>query len=299
MARARNIKPSFFDNEELAQCEPLARLLFIGLWCVADREGRLEDRPIRLKHQILGYDDCEIEPLLEQLASKGVITRYKVPRLPTKAASASTILVNRFLAHQKPHHNEVPSVLPPPGDLEPETPKEHKPTGSKPRLPAKVVSASTIGASARADSLSLIPDSKKRIARTRASKQPKQWDDSIDAAFEKRYGEAAGQFEGTFEIHLPREKFEGYEKTYPDVDLGRTFTIMADWMSDTKRAAGQKGSDAKLKRQAAAIRLRHSRGDHPSLWAFVRNWLAKEQKKVDVTKPVAKRRGGDPREEKQ
>ena len=48
MARARNIKPGFFANENLAECDPLARLLFAGLWCLADREGRLEDRPKRI-----------------------------------------------------------------------------------------------------------------------------------------------------------------------------------------------------------------------------------------------------------
>ena len=36
MARARNIKPAFFDNDELAENEPLGRLLFIGLWTLAD-----------------------------------------------------------------------------------------------------------------------------------------------------------------------------------------------------------------------------------------------------------------------
>ena len=37
MARARNIKPGFFTNDVLADCDPLARLLFAGLWTVADR----------------------------------------------------------------------------------------------------------------------------------------------------------------------------------------------------------------------------------------------------------------------
>ena len=44
MARARNIKPGFFKNEDLAECSPWARLCFAGLWTLADREGRLEDR---------------------------------------------------------------------------------------------------------------------------------------------------------------------------------------------------------------------------------------------------------------
>jgi hypothetical protein len=49
MARTRSIKPSFFKNEFLAECEPMARLLFIGLWTLADSQGRMEFRPMRIK----------------------------------------------------------------------------------------------------------------------------------------------------------------------------------------------------------------------------------------------------------
>ena len=41
MARARNIKPGFFRNADLAELTFEARLLFIGLWTLADSEGRL------------------------------------------------------------------------------------------------------------------------------------------------------------------------------------------------------------------------------------------------------------------
>jgi len=35
--RARNIKPGFFSNEDLAECSPWSRLCFAGLWLLADR----------------------------------------------------------------------------------------------------------------------------------------------------------------------------------------------------------------------------------------------------------------------
>ncbi len=38
------IKPGFFANDDLAECEPLARLLFIGLWTIADSRGVLEHK---------------------------------------------------------------------------------------------------------------------------------------------------------------------------------------------------------------------------------------------------------------
>lgn len=61
MARSRNLKPGFFLNDCLAECQPLARILFAGLWCIADREGRLLDRPRKIKVEVLPHqrDDAE------------------------------------------------------------------------------------------------------------------------------------------------------------------------------------------------------------------------------------------------
>jgi hypothetical protein len=105
--RARNIKPGFFLNELLAECDPLARLLFTGLWCMADREGRLEDRPKKIKATLLPFDDCDIEELLNQLADRGFILRYS-------AAGLKCIQVIKFSEHQKPYCREQQSKLPPP-----------------------------------------------------------------------------------------------------------------------------------------------------------------------------------------
>lgn len=107
MSRSRNIKPGFFQNEILAECEPLARLLFEGLWCEADREGRLEDRPKRIKAACLPYDDCDCEDLLDQLASRGFIIRYVVD-------GKGIIQVAKFAKHQNPHVKEAASSLPAP-----------------------------------------------------------------------------------------------------------------------------------------------------------------------------------------
>jgi len=117
MARARNIKPGFFLNEELAECEPLARLLFAGLWCIADREGRLEDRPKRIKAEILPYDDCDVDKLLNQLAKQGFIIRYEVD-------DKRYIQISNFLKHQNPHIKEAASTIPPPPEVGP-APDEH------------------------------------------------------------------------------------------------------------------------------------------------------------------------------
>jgi hypothetical protein len=69
MARSRNLKPGFFKNELLADLSPLTRLFFQGIWCEADRRGILEDRPKRLKADILPYDDADPEQMLADLQS--------------------------------------------------------------------------------------------------------------------------------------------------------------------------------------------------------------------------------------
>ena len=78
MARIRTIKPEFFCHEQLAELSPIHRLLFIGLWTQADREGRLEDRPKRLKVVLLPYDDCDVDQLLTELGGAGFILRYEI-----------------------------------------------------------------------------------------------------------------------------------------------------------------------------------------------------------------------------
>ena len=76
--RSRNIKPGFYKNDILAECDPLARVLFTGLWCMADREGRLEYRTKKIKVELLPYDQCDVDNLLKQLSDKNFITVYLV-----------------------------------------------------------------------------------------------------------------------------------------------------------------------------------------------------------------------------
>ncbi len=105
--RARNLKPGFFKNEDLATIDPLGRILFEGLWCMADRKGKLEDRPQRIKVEILPYDNCDIEQLLDALNNKHFINRYSV-------SGSNFIEILNFLKHQTPHWQERDSILPSP-----------------------------------------------------------------------------------------------------------------------------------------------------------------------------------------
>ncbi len=110
MARTRSIKPGFFDNEILGDLPPLTRLLFIGLWTIADREGRLEDKPRRIKKMLMGYDDVDadgVDQMLQSLHDTGFIFRYSID-------GNNYIQIVNFLKHQNPHIREKASEIPPP-----------------------------------------------------------------------------------------------------------------------------------------------------------------------------------------
>lgn len=150
MARARNIKPGFFANEMLAECDPLARLLFAGLWCLADREGRLEDRPKRIRAEVLPYDACDPEELLSQLEKHGFILRYA-------HEEQRFIQVLNFGKHQNPHIKEAKSTIPAPFSSDAETGgAQEAPAPSKEQAPdqhsASTVQAPDKNQKSRADS---------------------------------------------------------------------------------------------------------------------------------------------------
>lgn len=92
--RIRSIKPGFFNNDELAELRPLTRLLFIGLWCLADRRGRLEDRPRRIKAELLPYDDFDAGEMLAELERAAFVTRYE-------SGGLALIQINTFEEHQR------------------------------------------------------------------------------------------------------------------------------------------------------------------------------------------------------
>lgn len=135
MARARNIKPGIMDNEELAQCSFEARLLFIYLWMLADREGRIEDRPPRVRVQAFPYDPgVDIDALLNELdavgdENDGLIVRYTV-------TGKKYIQIANFKKHQSPHVKERASTIP--------APTQHKPS-TRPAPPDSLNHDSLIG----------------------------------------------------------------------------------------------------------------------------------------------------------
>lgn len=169
MARARNIKPGFFKNEHLVELPFETRLLFIGLWTLADREGRLEDRPKRIQIELFPCDSVDVEKSLQQLADEGFIQRYQVD-------GAHYVQIINFLKHQKPHNNEKASEIPPPS-----------PDGEQDFLPRCEV-GTTMEKSTRAESLfseSLTTDSQSTETTNTPTAVPASGDSEYPSDFEE------------------------------------------------------------------------------------------------------------------
>lgn len=106
--RARNLKPGIFKNELLAVADPLYTVIFEGLWCMADREGRLDDKPVKIHIEINPCRPFETtERSLAWLAENGFIVRYEV-------GQSRYIQVITFKDHQNPHQKEPASKIPAP-----------------------------------------------------------------------------------------------------------------------------------------------------------------------------------------
>jgi hypothetical protein len=111
--RKRQIKPSLFSNEELGAetTDPLIMLLFVALLLLADREGRLEDRPQKIVN-FFAFPYRTIEnpdEMLEWLWKHGFIVRYWV-------RGKRYIQIVNFVQHQTGggiHPKEAASVIPP------------------------------------------------------------------------------------------------------------------------------------------------------------------------------------------
>lgn len=115
MARIRSVKPEFWADEDFARDVPNrdARLLYIGLWNLADEHSRLRGDPRYVKGQVFAYDDdltpAVIDSLLDQLARAGKVQRYR-------SGSSAYLFLPNLAKHQRLETSKVESRLPAPPD---------------------------------------------------------------------------------------------------------------------------------------------------------------------------------------
>ena len=104
MARIRTIKPEFFTSEDIVSLSPLARLLYIAIWCEADKEGRMAWKPLTFKLRYFPADDCDINSLCEELTARNLVVPY----------GNGYAYIPSFKAHQHINPRESASQIPEP-----------------------------------------------------------------------------------------------------------------------------------------------------------------------------------------
>jgi hypothetical protein len=104
MARIRTVKPEFFTSEDIVCLSPLARLLYIALWCEADKEGRFVWKPLTFKLRYFPADDCNINQLCQEILDRGLVSLY----------GDGLAFIPAFTEHQHINPRETPSRLPTP-----------------------------------------------------------------------------------------------------------------------------------------------------------------------------------------
>lgn len=104
MARIRTIKPEFFTSEDVIALQPYARLLFIALWCEADREGRLLWKPQTFKIRYLPADTVDIGVLCAEIVTRKLVRLY----------GNGLAFIPSFSTHQHVNPRESASRLPAP-----------------------------------------------------------------------------------------------------------------------------------------------------------------------------------------
>lgn len=114
----RIVKPSFFLNEELAVMPHQTRLYFIGLWCLCDRDGKMEYRPLPIKAQLFPYEVANIDEMTQCLHSAGMVQVYEVD-------GVKYLKVINFAKHQNPHIKEVSKGYPEPSASTVQAPCKH------------------------------------------------------------------------------------------------------------------------------------------------------------------------------
>ncbi len=79
MARIRTVKPEFWTSEQIAECSPTARLLFIGIWSFSDDRGIHPASVKRLKMEVFPSDsitDDELGAMVVELEAAGLLISY-------------------------------------------------------------------------------------------------------------------------------------------------------------------------------------------------------------------------------
>ena len=98
--RIRSIVPGFFTSESMGDVTRDCRLLFVGLWAMADKNGCLAKKLKKIKAEVFPYDDDVtsevLQKWLQSLSESGSIEFYI-----EEPSGQECIYIPNFTKHQK------------------------------------------------------------------------------------------------------------------------------------------------------------------------------------------------------
>lgn len=80
MARIRTIKPEFWTSEQVMECRPVTRLMFIGIWNFCDDAGNHPASAKTIKALVFPGDDisvADVHGMLAELSANGLLAIYE------------------------------------------------------------------------------------------------------------------------------------------------------------------------------------------------------------------------------
>lgn len=194
MARIRTIKPEFFTSEDIVALPPLSRLLYIALWCEADREGRLEWKPKTFKLRYFPADDCDIAIMCEEIVGAGLVALYEVD-------GKTYAEIPTFKHHQVINNRESDSQIP-----------------KKPEIDQKGQDSS------RVQDASLTRESGAR-GEGKEGRKGTRVQGAVDASSQKIWLSADGVWQSVSEVQMA-----AWLKAYPALSLEAELSKAAAWV---------------------------------------------------------------------
>lgn len=205
MARIRTIKHDLYLDEELAQCSIPARYLFPGLWTLADREGRLEDRPIKIKAQLYPYDKVDIDKLLNELAAVHAIIRYTI-------GNRNYIQIRTFSQHQNINQRETESSIP-------------EPPAESTEMHMHAYARTCTHMRASGERINGVTELRSNGVTDNSTEQPAE--NAGDSAL-PAFDETIPLNDGT-EFAVPLSRVEEWQRLYPNADVRQELREMRGW----------------------------------------------------------------------
>lgn len=108
MARKRMIDPSIWQSEDFGKLSTLAKIVFIGLFSLADDEGRGRCNPVYLKSTLFPYEEnirsTDIDKTLSEISSNMSIVLYSC----NGSSYYSLLSWNEFQKIDRPSQSKIP-----------------------------------------------------------------------------------------------------------------------------------------------------------------------------------------------